>query len=205
MVSMKSLILDAAGEVIKFRVRYEKVYPWPPDEHCRYFAFTEMGEVIDAYMRSFPEYKRNHDRESDIHSELADLFIMLVSASRARTLNEFARWIDFDQFPYGIPNIPVDNRGDVVMESALARLCFFVGRAQGRTDTGYILMALGIIAAFPGMDLTGRVQRKLDYLANKHGNPPESAWERIRKRAGQMFRSMIQLIRGKWTLQTRES
>jgi NTP pyrophosphatase (non-canonical NTP hydrolase) len=53
----------------------------PSPDDCLRYAFTEAGELMDAWLRSKrPDDARNNDRQRDVAKELADVAIMLVSA-----------------------------------------------------------------------------------------------------------------------------
>lgn len=46
------------------------------------FAITEMGEVLDSYLRDNPEWSRNNpDKEINIGHEFGDLYMMAQIAS----------------------------------------------------------------------------------------------------------------------------
>lgn len=63
-----------------YRRELEHVWPTPSTEDALLFAFTELGEAIDAHLRSKPEYARNRDKDMDVLDELADCAMMLLTA-----------------------------------------------------------------------------------------------------------------------------
>jgi len=66
--------------VWSYRKRLSNLWPTPNREDSLAFAFTEIGEAVDAQLRQNPVYNRNHDKNVDVESELADCLIMLLTA-----------------------------------------------------------------------------------------------------------------------------
>lgn len=69
------------SNVWHFRRLYEGHWPTPDKIDSLRYAYTEMGEAVDARLRSFrPKDARNRDRKHDEAEELADCLIMLLTA-----------------------------------------------------------------------------------------------------------------------------
>jgi len=66
--------------VWSYRNRLSSLWPTPSCADSLAFAFTEIGEAVDAQLRQNPVYNRNHDKNVDVDSELADCLIMLLTA-----------------------------------------------------------------------------------------------------------------------------
>lgn len=71
---------DIFSLVWNFRLAYEEYWPTPNVEDSIRFAFTEIGEVVDAELRGDITYRRNNARDPNIDYELADVAIMLITA-----------------------------------------------------------------------------------------------------------------------------
>ena len=68
-------------EVAEFRRLFNPWWPTPDLEGPLMYAYSEMGEVLDAWLREQrPDDKRNGQRDSDVLFELADVAIMLATA-----------------------------------------------------------------------------------------------------------------------------
>lgn len=63
-----------------FRRETEHVFPVPSRLDSLYFAFTEAGEALDAYLRQNGDYKRNRDRQHSVEREFAQALMMLMTA-----------------------------------------------------------------------------------------------------------------------------
>jgi len=66
--------------VWSYRKRLSNLWPTPNREDSLAFAFTEIGEAVDAKLRQNPIYNRNHDKNINVENELADCLIMLLTA-----------------------------------------------------------------------------------------------------------------------------
>jgi NTP pyrophosphatase (non-canonical NTP hydrolase) len=79
-----STILEIHTAVWDFRRQYNAWWATPNPDDCLRYAFTEAGELMDAYLRSQrPDDARNNVKLVEIDHvkhELADVAIMLVSA-----------------------------------------------------------------------------------------------------------------------------
>lgn len=74
------ILQEAAAEIWRFREQAAAWWPTPSVGDSLRFAFTEMGEALDARLRDNPVYARNHARERQIDEELAQCAIMLMTA-----------------------------------------------------------------------------------------------------------------------------
>jgi len=67
--------------VWEFRRLYDKYWATPEPKDCLYYALTEMGEAVDAYLRTKrPNDARNRNKKLSVYVELADAAIMLLSS-----------------------------------------------------------------------------------------------------------------------------
>lgn len=64
-----------------FRREMENYFPTPNREDSLAFAFTEIGEAVDAQLRQNPIYKRNNTKEHSVERELAQCAMMLLTAA----------------------------------------------------------------------------------------------------------------------------
>jgi len=55
--------------------------PYPDAASCMLYAVTELGEMVDAWLRKGrPDDKRNNDRQPDAKHELGQFIVMVQSA-----------------------------------------------------------------------------------------------------------------------------
>lgn len=66
--------------VWSFRTETQHVFPVPNRLDSLYFAYTEAGEALDAYLRQNGDYKRNRDRQHNVEREFAQCVFMLMTA-----------------------------------------------------------------------------------------------------------------------------
>ena len=69
-------------KVARLRVALVGIWPHPTTFDSWAFLVTEVSEIGDALLRSGyggNSYKRNHEKEVDIPSELADAYLMLIT------------------------------------------------------------------------------------------------------------------------------
>lgn len=130
-----------------FRANVQHVWPTPNEYDSLLFAVTELGEAIDAHLRK-KHYARNNERNMDLHEELADCAIMLVTAlgdyddepiQDASYLPAISYWISSALFAY--PQ-------EVWQRKAFLALC--------------------MIANYPGMDIINRVEERLERIYERH-------------------------------------
>lgn len=134
------------------RAELEHVWPTPPPEDALLFALTELGEAIDAHLRTNGDYARNRDKSLDVLSELADCAMMLLTAmGPAHRLTELAAgqmthaWSEYIGGMSGVMQMtPGTAWADYTMTQLLAR-----------------------IATHPGMDLPTRLTARLERIKAK--------------------------------------
>jgi hypothetical protein len=149
--------------VWEYRARLEPYWPTPTVEDCLLFAFTELGEAVDAHLRSNAQYARNRDKDLSVLDELADCAMMLLTALG----NE---WVDNDQERDG-----GWEEWQYTWHFYLSELNRLLDiRAQyGDNDDflfnwqWYAINVVERIATHPGMDLPARLRSRLDRIAAK--------------------------------------
>jgi NTP pyrophosphatase (non-canonical NTP hydrolase) len=138
-----------------FRRKYSEWWATPEPDDCLRYAFTEAGELMDAWLRSQrPDDARNNAKERSIPKELADVAIMLVSESQ----------IGWDCCCYG-PNVTVDE------------VCIMVGRCLEDKSYYSAPNALDFVvgyAEYNHIDLLAHVHANLEAIKHKH--VPEDKW-----------------------------
>ena len=74
--------LNTAAELVwDFRREMGEAWPTPHQGDALRFAFTEAGEVLDAWLRWKGGYARNNNGKSmDVLDELSDVAMMLITA-----------------------------------------------------------------------------------------------------------------------------
>lgn len=95
MSSITDTLRECHRIVWQYRAELESVWPTPTTEDALLFAFTELGEAVDAHLRSKPEYARNRDKDLDVLDELADCAMMLLTAMTDRA--KFVYWTGIDE------------------------------------------------------------------------------------------------------------
>jgi len=160
---------EAHSRVWTFRRKYSKWWSTPDALDSLRFAYTEAAEALDAHLRQKGGYARNNEREQDIVSELADCAIMLLTALgpnyEFRPMNvtysnpseEYLDWI----------------AGDVGASLAAYKRWEAITRKHGRDANRHIyeegiLLALGFIVNYPGMDLVPMIDARLERIRRKH-------------------------------------
>lgn len=79
----------AVEELKKMDEEYGDVWMMPPVRDSLLFALTEVGETIDAHMRTKPEYFRNRDfltNGNEVYEEATDVAMMVIKAFLAHEL-----------------------------------------------------------------------------------------------------------------------
>lgn len=148
MTDIATTLRECHAIVWRYRAELEHVWPTPTTEDALLFAFTELGEAVDAHLRSKPEYARNRDKELSVLDELADCAMMLLTAL---TMPSFA------------PNVIVTSLAQ------MAHLAGFIVAANERRGSclEQIDMLLFAIATYPGMDLPARLTARLERIKAK--------------------------------------
>lgn len=66
--------------VEQYRAELDPIWPRPDIQDSLLFAYTELGEAVDADLRNNETYQRNREKNNDVLDELADCAIMLLTA-----------------------------------------------------------------------------------------------------------------------------
>lgn len=145
--------------VWQYRAELESVWPTPSTEDALLFAFTELGEAVDAYLRSKSEYARNRDKDLSVLDELADCAMMLLTALGSG-------W-EFKKPQRRRAYIMSDTMwGDMMWSLASMIDCSDEYRESvaWRYDADRILCK---VATVPGMDLPARLTARLERIKAK--------------------------------------
>jgi NTP pyrophosphatase (non-canonical NTP hydrolase) len=141
-------------KVWDFRRAVQHKWPTPEPVDALRFAITEVGEVMDAYLRQNDKWVRNNDRDIDIDAELGDLAVMLLTAVSDKIPED--RLCEFSDA--------------VAREGTVDDLAICVSYSMEYIDSWvfpvYILDGLEIIAYLT--DIEREVDRCLSRLATKH-------------------------------------
>jgi hypothetical protein len=130
------------------------------------FAFTELGESVDAYLRSKPEYARNRDKDLSVLDELADCALMLLTA-----LGKYRRVIILDDIP--INNFEPNGWASAMKD--IADALYWHGDPEcGNCSAECIVILLERIMTYPGMDLSARLTARLERIKAKRMPQTES-------------------------------
>lgn len=145
--------------VWQYRAELEPYWPTPTTDDALLFAFTELGEAVDAHLRSKPEYARNRDKDLDVLDELADCAMMLLTALEDVDGNSliFVRDEEIGSFP------------ELAWNLSMA----MVKQADRRSWDSYALFAAGLIVRFPDMDLPARLTARLNRIKAKRMPKPK--------------------------------
>lgn len=147
-------------KVWKFRKSYEDYWATPDLLWSLRFAFTEIAEALDAWMRANSnEFSRNNEKNLDVIDELADTAIMLLTALGPKS------WVDDKPATY-IPDI----------ETVAERIGRCLKRASDDAEVkhvdGLITLAYSEILS---LGVTPEdIQRRLDRIYAKHVFPKVS-------------------------------
>lgn len=148
------IVKECHALVWQYRSKLDSVWPTPPPLHAIMFAVTELGEMVDAEMRTYPEYKRNNEREVEEFDEAADVAMMLLTA--VPSLDE-----------KNVRNYYYTSTSSLATKVTSAWSFMSTGHTRSAEDEA--LMAVGMIADMEGMDLPKRIQDKLERTSKKFG------------------------------------
>ena len=132
---------DLHNLVWRYRDELAEYWPTPPIDHALAFAVTEAGEAIDAWLRTFPEYARNNDKDHDELDEWSDCAMMLITAKGRISTNPRQLAMTREGIMYSIVwawRHPNDASRDFGIESALGEIIAYLGgheNAHARIDT----------------------------------------------------------------------
>jgi len=148
-----------------YRKELEHVWPCPDIWDSLLFCQTELGEAIDAYLRSKPEYARNRDKDLDVLDELGDLALMAFTALGAEHEEVCGWWKPYDDVQEG--GTPEQRfawyaawLGDALHEAVY----FYDDVNKWRRSIAHLLNS---IATHPGMDLPARLTARLERIKAK--------------------------------------
>lgn len=131
------------------RKELEHVWPTPTTEDALLFAFTELGEAIDAYLRTKPQYARNNAKDLDVLDELSDTCLMLLTAMGCDW--EHTGWSRSERF------------SDFRWERLISHMAFCVSTA----DKQAMATLVRDIIRYPDMDLPARLTARLERIKAK--------------------------------------
>lgn len=147
-------------KVWKFRKKYSEYWATPDLLWSLRFAFTEIGEALDAWIRANSnQFSRNREKSMDVIDELADTALMLLTALG--------------------PNAWVTDR-PASYEPTIETVAERIGRCLKRASDGAELEHLDglIVMAYTEILALGvtpdDIQRRLDRIFNKHIFPKVS-------------------------------
>lgn len=138
-----------------FRKANDSWWLTPTPDDCIRYAFTEAGELMEAYLRAKrPGDARNNVKLVEIDHELADVVIMLVSA---------------------VPNIPNVLTPLTRMKPEIDDICACVGFCLDDFDDVDIFVMDALIfsqryAEQHNIDLVAQVRKNLEAIEQKHYN-----------------------------------
>lgn len=145
--------LKLCHEIVwRYRDELKDVWKIPTTEDALLFAFTELGEAIDAHLRSKPEYARNRDKDLSVLDELADCAMMLLTALG----KDYVVGWQGDFAPY---------KGMHSWFDYAAK--FYMATGWRGVDWVYTEVLICCIATHPGMDLPARLTARLERIKAK--------------------------------------
>lgn len=152
MTSITETLRTAHGLVWTARAELEPYWPTPNTQDALLFALTELGEAVDADLRTNGDYARNRDKSLSVLDELADCAMMLLTA-----MGPEARLSEV--------NIGEMTHAWTMYASELAGVMqMYPG--GGWADYNMTLL-LARIATHPGMQLTQRLTARLERIKAK--------------------------------------
>lgn len=135
--------------VWKYRTELEPYWKTPTVEDALLFAGTELGEAIDAHLRSNADYARNRDKDLSILDELADMCLMLLTA-----MGPAWRFITWSRCPWND-------------DHTWSRYWSHLGYCISTQDTDAMATLIRDVATHPGMDLPARLTARLERIKAK--------------------------------------
>ena len=161
-----TIIQDIHTAAWDFRRKYSQWWATPDPDDCLRYAFTEAGELMDAWLRSKrPDDARNNDRQRDVAKELADIAIMLVSAMPE--LSEVVEWMEAEgEAKILFPEFSIDDVCEMI-SNCLNITCYEQVLCNA-------LFCVVIYAEDNHIDLLAQVIANLEAINRKH--VPESQW-----------------------------
>jgi NTP pyrophosphatase (non-canonical NTP hydrolase) len=153
-----TIIQDIHTAAWDFRRKYSQWWATPDPDDCLRYAFTEAGELMDAWLWSQrPGDARNNAKERSVPKELADVAIMLVSAMP-------------DETDFGYPVKNTHGIDEIC--------CVILPHEHGKTGWHWIeKYALQLVVSYSKqnhIDLLAQVRANLEEIKHKH--VPEDKW-----------------------------
>ena len=150
-VEMNATIQELHKLVWEFRREMQDYFPTPNQADSIKFAFTEVGEALDAELRQNPLYKRNNEKAHSVERELTQCAMMLLTAVLPTDM-------DGVEIMYRQPalNWDVDD------------IAFRVGAILGGDRTIYYILHT-VHAIDVMIDLSTNLPAELDRMRAKHG------------------------------------
>jgi hypothetical protein len=144
--------------VWQYRAELKDVWPTPTTEDALLFALTELGEAVDAHLRSKPQYVRNRDKDLSVLDELADCAMMVLTAIGPDLFyNSWSRTYHARSW-----------------RSLNAALNFIIKESEWeddvvltQADRNVAATLVRDIATYPGMDLPSRLTARLERIKAK--------------------------------------
>lgn len=169
MTDITTTLKECHRIVWSYREMLEPFWPCPDIWDSLLFCQTELGEAIDAYLRTKPEYARNRDKDLSVLDELGDLALMALTSLGNELTDNDARFIE-----YGLGGGLFDFEGrDVERFSMYAAWTVDAldAAVNGYDDCrAYRRPILGLVAhliAHPDMDLPARLTARLERIKAK--------------------------------------
>lgn len=159
MTDIATTLKECHAIVWRYRAELEPYWPTPTTEDALLFAFTELGEAVDAHLRSKPEYARNRDKDLSVLDELADCALMVLTALGREW--EFKKPLRRKAYP-----LSDSMWGDLVwsLSNMVDSSDEYQASMGWRLDADRVL---GKIATIPGMDLPARLVARLERIKAK--------------------------------------
>lgn len=152
MTNIAETLRECHQIVWQYRAELKDVWPTPTTEDALLFALTELGEAVDAHLRSKPQYVRNRDKDLSVLDELADCAMMLITAwGRDYQIS----WRgEFTPYP------GIHSWFDYVTK-------FYMATGWRGIEWSYTEVLVFCIATHPGMDLPSRLTARLERIKAK--------------------------------------
>lgn len=156
---MATSVKDLYIKVWRFREEMEEFWPTPSEGDSWRFAFCEVSEALDAWLRLKPNYKRNRDiivDQTEILNELADCAMLLLTALG--------------------PATPVHSADGIHNAVDLDTLCTWISKTweayrNRRINPTYwktqIIAIVTAISRYPEMDLEARLDARFERIRAK--------------------------------------
>lgn len=155
-MTMTETLRECHAIVWRYRAELEPYWPTPTTEDALLFAFTELGEAIDAALRTKGKYARNRDKDLSVLDELADCAMMLLTALGPNFKSRIFEMVVLHEW------------ASYVLSMASIIDYQFVHQH-------HISEMLQRIATHPGMNLPARLTTRLERIKAKRMPPPTIA------------------------------